>query len=70
MFDLESYLGELETLVNIDSGTYAVGGVNRVGDFFAARFESLGWIVERVRISDQVGYLLDIRSREIGRAHV
>ena len=67
MFDLESYLGELETLVNIDSGTYAVGGVNRVGDFFAARFESLGWIVERVRISDQVGYLLDIRSREAER---
>lgn len=48
-FDLEQYRRELEFLVNIDSGSRCVEGVNTVTDWFAGRFQSLGWSVETVQ---------------------
>jgi glutamate carboxypeptidase len=40
-------LARIEQLVNIDSGSYSAGGVNRVADLCQARFEAGGWAVER-----------------------
>jgi glutamate carboxypeptidase len=45
---LPRYLDELETLVNIDCGSYTPTGVNRVADTVAASLEELGAVVERV----------------------
>jgi len=41
------YLAELETMVNVDCGSYTVAGVNRIADLCAERFRSFGWEVER-----------------------
>jgi glutamate carboxypeptidase len=42
-FNLEQYESELKFLVNIDSGSRCVAGVNAVADWFAERFRGLGW---------------------------
>ncbi len=43
----DEYLAELETLVNIDSGSFSPWGVNAVADRCEQRFRSFGWDVER-----------------------
>jgi glutamate carboxypeptidase len=45
---LPRFLGELETLVNIDCGSYTPDGVNRVADFVADALRELGADVERL----------------------
>ena len=70
MFNYEEYINELEQIVNIDSGTYSISGVNLIGDFFASRFINLGWSVQRVSISDKVGKLLDICSQKVAHYDV
>jgi glutamate carboxypeptidase len=45
---LPRYLAELETLVNIDCGSYTAAGVNRVADRVAASLTELGAEVERI----------------------
>jgi len=44
---LPRYLAELETLVNIDCGSYSPHGVNQVADLVADRLGSIGAEVER-----------------------
>ena len=44
----DQYLADLETLVNVDCGTFVADGVNRVADFMQRRFEDAGWKVERI----------------------
>ena len=44
---LPRFLGELETLVNIDCGSYTPDGVNRVADFVTDALRELGAEVER-----------------------
>ncbi len=44
---LPRFLGELETMVNIDCGSYTPGGVNRIADLVAAELGNLGASVER-----------------------
>ena len=43
MFDMDKFKSELEIIVNIDSGTYVIDGVNKVANYFANKFESMGW---------------------------
>ena len=45
----EEYLAELETLVNIDSGSFSPLGVNLVADRCEQRFHDFGWDVARHR---------------------
>jgi glutamate carboxypeptidase len=45
---LDSFLSDLERLVNIDSGTYTPDGVALVADALQTRFEAAGALVERV----------------------
>ena len=42
------FMVELESLVNIDCGSYTPAGVNRVADFVAAQLVELGATVERI----------------------
>ncbi|HYI67608.1 MAG TPA: M20 family metallopeptidase [Candidatus Limnocylindrales bacterium] len=44
---LPRFLADLETLVNIDCGSYTPEGVNRVADFVAGSLGELGAVVER-----------------------
>jgi glutamate carboxypeptidase len=43
----DEFLAELETMVNIDCGSYSPEGVNRVVDRCQQRFLAYGWDVER-----------------------
>jgi glutamate carboxypeptidase len=40
---MEQYLGDLQTIVNIDSGTYTKPGIDRVGAYLQERFSSFGF---------------------------
>lgn len=62
--DLNIYMQELETLVNIDSGSRFPAGTKRVADFFVNKFEQIGWLVEVVHTSDSVGPCLKICNRQ------
>ena len=43
--DLNLYLKQLETLVNIDSGSHNAAGVNKVADVIEGWYRDLGWHV-------------------------
>lgn len=65
--DLERYLQELEILVNIDSGQGNPEGITAVGDFFANRFEAMGWIVEKYDLRPHTGNCTVVKNREADR---
>ena len=54
---LPRYLAELETLVNIDCGSYTAAGVNRVADRVAGSLTELGARVERIPHAARPGEL-------------
>lgn len=43
MFNKEQFYKDLETIVNIDSGSYDPEGTTQVAKWFSKRFEALGW---------------------------
>lgn len=65
--NLERYLQELEILVNIDSGQGNPKGITAVGDFFADRFEKMGWIVEKYDLRPDTGNCTVVKNREADR---
>src|SRR5579862_1111335 len=65
-----SLLSDLETLVNIDSGTYIPAGVAQVADELRPRFEALGCAVEMVPGSSDLGPQMIARRSGQGRARV
>ena len=46
--NLELYLEQMKELVNIDSGSENVAGINRVADKLAGWYQEIGWNVERI----------------------
>ncbi len=62
--DVETFLKELETLVNIDSGQGNPAGITAVGDFFKARLDALGYITEQVFVGEKTGRCLVAKNRE------
>ncbi len=62
--DVERFLQELELLVNIDSGQGNPEGITAVGDFFADRFASLGWLVEKYDLRPNTGNCTVVKNRE------
>lgn len=59
-FCLESYLKELECLVNIDSASRYPEGTRKIAEFFAEKFKALGWNITYHQINDEVGPCLEI----------
>ncbi|GJH42980.1 M20 family metallopeptidase [Pasteurella canis] len=55
---LNSFLKDLESLVNIDSYSYDPVGKAKVVDFFKQKFQSIGWIVEEHFLDEKVGSAL------------
>lgn len=60
----KEYLEQLETLVNIESGSYNVKGLHEVADELSRWFEKIGWCVKRHDIGDKTGPVLEICNRE------
>ncbi len=50
---MDAYVADLQTIVNIDSGTYTPEGINQVGTYLAERFQGWGFIT---RFEKQEGY--------------
>ena len=44
----EPFLAELQSMVNIDCGSYTPSGVNRIADLMQSSFHELGWSTERL----------------------
>ncbi len=65
----DSLLTDLETLVNIDSGTYTPAGVARVADELRPRFAALGFEVETI-LGREMGPQLIARLTGKGHARV
>ena len=42
-FNLERFMTELEEVVNIDSGSYDIEGLNQVAQWFAKKYEEAGY---------------------------
>lgn len=45
-FPLEEYLNDLETIINIDSGSTDLEGCRKVADFFCAKLKAAGFLTE------------------------
>jgi len=66
--NLSVYLKQLEYLVNIDSETFDVEGVNKVADYFSTAFKNFDWIVEEHQPKDnKMGKCLICKNREADR---
>lgn len=63
-FVLNEYLETLEKLVNIDSGSTNVEGVQKIADFFKVKYKELGFIVKEHNFSNKAGNCLEIRNTE------
>ena len=50
---MPAYLADLRAIVNIDSGTYTIEGINRVGAYLAERFQGWGF---STRVEEQTEY--------------
>lgn len=61
-FNLREYLNELETLVNIDSGSRVPGGTSLMADYMEAKYRELGLTVKRIESEKSLGPCLEIRN--------
>ena len=64
MFDLNSFINDLNTVVSIDSNSYDVKGLNRCVDAYEKIAREQGLFVKRHHINDKTGDLLEISNRE------
>lgn len=60
----QRYLDELAKLVNIDSVSSEPEGAGRIAAFMKEKYESLGWLVEEVKLSPTIAPCLRIVNRE------
>lgn len=54
------FLNDLETIVNIDSGSQYLPGIARVVEFFEERFAALNWYTCKHRFSEKYGFCLEV----------
>jgi glutamate carboxypeptidase len=58
---MDSYLADLQAIVNIDSGTYTPAGINRVGAYLAKRFQDWGFATHFDKQTEYGDHLLATR---------
>lgn len=58
--DLEKYLNQMETLVNIDCGSYNAAGIQKVAEHLARWYEEIGWSVKRHDVGKETAQVLEI----------
>jgi glutamate carboxypeptidase len=63
-FNLENYLSDLETIVNIDSGSQDIEGVNRVAQFFKPKLSELGYQVKTHYEDSETGVSLEVTNQQ------
>lgn len=63
-YSQDDYLKDLELLVNMDSGQGNPNGITAVGEYFARRFQALGWIAELHYVGGETGLCTVVKNRE------
>jgi len=53
--NLDHYIEELKTLVNVDCGTQTIAGVATVAGIMQTLWQREGWHTEQVNLGDNVG---------------
>ena len=48
----DQFIKDLETIVNIDSGSRFASGINKVAAYFQERFSKLGWYTQDLAFED------------------
>lgn len=59
-FNINEYLQDLETIVNIDSGSSYPEGVGQVAQFFTQKYSKIGWSVKEHNLDQSIGPCLEI----------
>ncbi len=59
-FDLNEYLSNLETLVNVDCGSYTPQGIATVADIITTLYQQIGFTVKRHQLHPEAGPCLEI----------
>lgn len=62
-FDLQTYLNQLEKLVNVDCGSYTPTGIAQVADVLTPMFEQIGFTVVRHQLDEKAGPCLEITNK-------
>ncbi|HKL13657.1 MAG TPA: M20/M25/M40 family metallo-hydrolase, partial [Halanaerobiales bacterium] len=63
-FNLENYLLDLEKIVNIDSGSEYIQGVNQVAQFFKPKLEKLNYQVKTHYTNSDTGVSLEVTNKK------
>ena len=68
MYDLiasryDQFISDLETIVNIDSGSHYPEGLNQVANFFRQRFDRIGWTTTHHAFDDGKVPCLEVSNR-------
>jgi len=61
----DQFISDLETVVNIDSGSHYAEGLNQVADFFQKRFDRIGWKTTRHGFDDGRVPCLEVSNRPL-----
>ena len=59
----DQFISDLETVVNIDSGSHYAEGLVKVAGFFQHRFDQIGWITRRHAFDDGKVPCLEVSNR-------
>ena len=61
----DQFISDLETIVNIDSGSHYIEGLNQVTGFFQERFDRIGWKTTRHAFDDGKVPCLEVSNRPL-----
>lgn len=62
-FQLDTYIQQLSSLVNVDCGSHTPEGVAKIADILTPMFESIGFSVTRHTVSPDAGPCLEITNK-------
>ncbi len=65
----EKFLVDLETIVNIDSGSRYVSGLESVSAFFQERFQKIGWLTTTHSFDDGQVPCLEVANQSLSGSH-
>ncbi|MEA4873423.1 MAG: M20 family metallopeptidase [Synergistaceae bacterium] len=69
-FCKEKFLSDLETIVNIDSMSSSINGIQKMMDFFTEKYKSIGMDVFNFNSGSKCGAGLEVRNYAAGNADV
>ncbi|HIF9527805.1 TPA: M20 family metallopeptidase [Photobacterium damselae] len=63
LFDLSTYISQLERLVNVDCGSHTPAGISKIADIVTPMFEQIGFTVIRHQLDPNAGPCLEITNK-------